>query len=377
MKKVIIPVSFVLCFVIILELTLWKNFSIRTRQRTLDSDDIKVAKHIPALKLIFVTQNLNGIVNFSTKKIQNKTILVTTPSITEKKEQEATSHPIPVCPKIYIGDSNICVKSPTLKYFVYVHSAPKNMERRMNLRSTWGNATIYRDGRLKVIFVLGRTKIDTVQKRLEAEMQKYGDILQGDFMDSYHNLTLKGILALRFVAQYCKNVKYVIKSDDDTFIDVISLFDVIEKQGNSKEELIVCHMYSENSMPILRDPKTCLKWCIEKDEFPGRNSYPAYCAGLFYLTTYNVINAMYKASLRTPFFWIDDVYITGLLMGKARKLLQTKYVQTEFSVKADYLYNKTIRQNNFVGLVGSTVQYKKLWNYILEQNADAKAYLRF
>ena len=55
-----------------------------------------------------------------------------------------------------------------------------------------------------------------------------GDIIQENFLDSYNNLTLKSIFILKYIKNNCKNkVQYVLKCDDDTFINVPNLIHVL------------------------------------------------------------------------------------------------------------------------------------------------------
>ncbi len=49
------------------------------------------------------------------------------------------------------------------------------------------------------------------QKVIEEEHKQYGDIIQGDFMEAYKNLTLKGIMALKWISQYCRQAGFTIK----------------------------------------------------------------------------------------------------------------------------------------------------------------------
>ena len=79
-------------------------------------------------------------------------------------------------------------------------------------------------------------------------------------------------------------------------------------------------------MPILRDPRTCMKWCVKRSELRDRTRFPQYCAGIGYTLSSALLGLLYNASTTTPFFWIDDVYVTGLL---AKKLpASVKYVDT-------------------------------------------------
>ena len=38
-----------------------------------------------------------------------------------------------------------------------------------------------------------------------------------------------------------------------------------------------------------------------------------YCAGLAFAISRDLVSKMYDQSLVTPFFWVDDAYVTGLL----------------------------------------------------------------
>jgi hypothetical protein len=39
--------------------------------------------------------------------------------------------------------------------------------------------------------------------------------------------------------------------------------------------------------------------------------YPTYCSGWLILYTRDVIGKLYETSQRMPYFWIDDVFVTG------------------------------------------------------------------
>ena len=54
------------------------------------------------------------------------------------------------------------------------------------------------------------------------------------------------------------------------------------------------------------------KWKVSKEEYPD-NVYPPYCPGLGLVMTGDIIPKLYNESLYEPYFWVDDVYFTGLL----------------------------------------------------------------
>jgi hypothetical protein len=58
-----------------------------------------------------------------------------------------------------------------------------------------------------------------LQVSLESENDQHHDLLQGSFRDAYRNMTYKHIMALKWVLHFCPGVRYVLKTDDDTFVN--------------------------------------------------------------------------------------------------------------------------------------------------------------
>ncbi|ELT95357.1 hypothetical protein CAPTEDRAFT_65948, partial [Capitella teleta] len=191
---------------------------------------------------------------------------------------------------------------------VYVHSSPGNRDRREQLRKTWANVNLFKNLHFRVVFLMGQTNDLAAQASIKDEFKTHQDLVIGDFTDNYKNLTLKGIMGLHWASTYCANAPIVIKADDDAFVNI---FEVMRILGDykSQEKLVVCPLWKENTMPILREPKKCMKWCVKYSEFPGRTHFPQYCAGLTYIMSNQMAKEMYAASFSTPFFWIDDVYV--------------------------------------------------------------------
>lgn len=209
--------------------------------------------------------------------------------------------------------------SSGLTWVLGVHSTPEQGERRKLLRETWANISLFQQNVFRTFFVMGRTS-GAHQEGLKAEFDQYRDIVQGDFVDEFHNATLKGLLALHYVVHYCSVAKYFIKAADDTFLNIFSMMRLFEASA-LHPHTVVCPLWKENTMPILRDPKECMQWCVAADELPGRTHFPQYCAGLAFALSRELVPALYSTSLSTPYFWIDDVYITGLLMSEVSKNL--------------------------------------------------------
>lgn len=96
-------------------------------------------------------------------------------------------------------------------WIIYVHTAPANVERRQILRSTWANNNLFTDHRTRTIFLVGTPTDAKDQEIVTKEYHQYGDIIQGSFIESYKNLTIKGIMGLRWVSEFCPQAKFAIK----------------------------------------------------------------------------------------------------------------------------------------------------------------------
>jgi len=97
---------------------------------------------------------------------------------------EMTDNALPAHFNIIKFQKDTC-DSESLQYLIYVHSAPKNKQRRKLVRSTWGDTHLFKDQRTRVIFLMGTSEDKADQKIIDDEFQIHGDIVQGDFIEHY------------------------------------------------------------------------------------------------------------------------------------------------------------------------------------------------
>ena len=62
-----------------------------------------------------------------------------------------------------------------------------------------------------------------VTASLRAEADRQGDLLLAGFQDTYRNLTAKHLAGLTWAATSCQAAQYVLKTDDDQFVDTIQV----------------------------------------------------------------------------------------------------------------------------------------------------------
>ena len=70
------------------------------------------------------------------------------------------------------------------------------------------------------MFLLGNPPSSPIAQ-IRKENDLYHDIVQEDFIDSYRNLTVKSIMALKWATEHCKNAKLIFKMDDDTLVNTV------------------------------------------------------------------------------------------------------------------------------------------------------------
>ncbi|GAB0099792.1 Hexosyltransferase [Sergentomyia squamirostris] len=195
---------------------------------------------------------------------------------------------------------------------IVIHSGPQNEQKRNLIRRTWG-----RDKRSRLIFLLGTVSSTYLQASIESENMNHGDILQGNFIDAFHNLTYKHAMAFKWSAYFCPEAKYILKTDDDVFVNTPVLLDHLEKDLStiniSPKKLVGC--YKVIGYPIVRD--THLQWRVSPELFEG-DYFPPFCLGFTILYSPDSVALLYREIQRTHYFWIDDVHITGTLTHKAR-----------------------------------------------------------
>ncbi|XP_040159682.1 uncharacterized protein LOC120898208 isoform X3 [Anopheles arabiensis] len=185
----------------------------------------------------------------------------------------------------------------------------------------------------------GNEQVDELQLRLVNESEVYGDIIQESFIDSYNNLTLKTIMMLKWVTNNCDGkVKFIMKCDDDTFVNVPNLLHVL-LGGTVPLYKAAISFYDTNTVAV-KSPKnrltvgrhlltgflfceakpigdTSSKWYSPTYMY-DKDVYPNYLSGTAYLMNLETARLLYRASLSTPIFHLEDVYLTGIVADRVK-----------------------------------------------------------
>ncbi|XP_036357251.1 beta-1,3-galactosyltransferase 1-like [Octopus sinensis] len=206
----------------------------------------------------------------------------------------------------YIHLTNNC--SDSVQILVAVCSAPINILRRNTIRETWGQYA-RNNSNFKMVFFEGVTHSPGVQDDIHEESVKYGDIVQENYIDHYENLSLKSIAYLRWVSSSCRKVKFVLKTDDDMYINL----PLLEKTlMNMKRSRFIMGLLFQHVVPIRHNSS---KWYTPISKYQ-KNEFPDYMSGTAYLISGDIVPELYAESFNEKLFWLEDVYITGMLANR-------------------------------------------------------------
>jgi hypothetical protein len=236
---------------------------------------------------------------------------------------------------------SIC-KNKNLTLLTFVLTRRDNFIQRETIRTTWANKTLF--SQMRVIFLIGSSNDTQLDKKIENESKLNGDIVQESFQDTYLNLTLKTIQGIKWVSNYCSNAKYVLKVDDDVFVNSFSLLNYLDNLKLKTKNNLLCRLRKRS--PIVRDlnSKFYISYNITKKKF-----YSQYCDGPAYIFQGNLASALYKASLHIKYFKLEDVYF-GLLATNLNLNfidLNARYSFDNSLLQINQLFESKIIRNKF------------------------------
>ncbi|XP_060093634.1 beta-1,3-galactosyltransferase 4 [Heteronotia binoei] len=184
-----------------------------------------------------------------------------------------------------------------------VASAAGHWRARAAVRGSWGSG-----GAVRPLFVVGEA--EGLQAALEGEARRHGDLLQGRFADTYGNLTRKTLCLLRWAALRCPAARFVLKADDDVFVNVPAL---------------ARHLAALDAARPLYLGR--VHWRARPDRRPASRhhvpaallaaaAYPPYCSGTAYVLSAPAVAALLRAAPRLPPVPVEDAFV-GLLARRA------------------------------------------------------------
>lgn len=258
-----------------------------------------------------------------------------------------------------ISMSHKCLnQGAKVKLIIPILSDPWHYLARKAIRETWGVFGKRKD--VIILFFLGSTTDAYLEIKLAHEQKIFDDIVRCNIQDSYTNLTLKTISILEWVDKYCFNANYILKTDDDVFLNMPRLLTFVRVR--SKLRNIIFGKISPHTKPH-RDKENKYYIPIVQYKF---SEYPPFVTGPAYLISGNAIHRLYKESLNTPFLKLEDVFTTGIVAEKLgiKRIDREEFVNNRISFSVCEL-QKSISLHS----IKSSEQYD-LWERLFECNPN-------
>lgn len=204
-----------------------------------------------------------------------------------------------------------------IPFVILITSAPKNADRRNAVRETWlRDASRYN---VRYFFTLASVEDNNTMDAVKQEDEEYHDIIQMKHLDTYHNLTMKVLLSLKWADTYCSHSQFVMKTDDDMYID-LSLF------MNYFARPLISRDYDEKAVfgflaskyPVIRKNNTLRPWFVPERVYkrpaPFKDKYPTFTSGVMYIFTGSALHdIVVQAEKLLPALYVEDVFLTGFV----------------------------------------------------------------
>ncbi|XP_071796429.1 beta-1,3-galactosyltransferase 5-like [Asterias amurensis] len=207
----------------------------------------------------------------------------------------------PGCESVYPTKGNVFL-------LILVACRPKEIKDRILIRKTWGKVKVHKNKPILVKFLIALPSNILERSLVEDEIAEYGDIIQGDFIDSYKNMTLKVLMGLKWAGLKCPNATYVMNLDSDMFVNVYNLVTLLET--SPRERFAIGHLI-ENAKPFR---KKDAKWHTPVEMYPDQY-YPPYLNGPAYVMSGDLPGLIFNASSQVTYLPWDDVFV-GIVMKK-------------------------------------------------------------
>ena len=205
----------------------------------------------------------------------------------------------------------------------------------MAVRKTWA----WKSG----VFLIGQhaqLESDSKVEALRNEDAKFGDIVEGDFIDTYYNLTLKLMMGMRWAVSHCNEANFYFFVDDDFFVSPKNTKGTLNTFGGPDKELYSGYVM-RNSAPMRHKIS---KWYITLEEYPY-HLWPPYVSGGALIVSRKTLQDFYYASYFVKRFKFDDIFLS--FVAKKLRIAPTHWDNLYFYRPNDSVLNKAIASHGF------------------------------
>ncbi|XP_070535695.1 beta-1,3-galactosyltransferase 1-like [Ptychodera flava] len=212
--------------------------------------------------------------------------------------------------KYFVNCSQKCrdFRENEILLMVVVTSAVGNALLRQAIRETWASDSTISGYRVLTVFLLARSNDTDLEKSVALETHQYNDVIIGDFVDSYRNLTIKTLMIFKWIIEFCPQTTFVMKADDNSYVNLKNVARYL--LGGRRKNFVSGLIKVQGSV----DRKPSSKWYLPKELYPEKN-YPPYPDGPGYVMSTDVARRLYNISFYVDYLPIEDIYV-GICLKK-------------------------------------------------------------
>ncbi|XP_071773180.2 N-acetyllactosaminide beta-1,3-N-acetylglucosaminyltransferase 2a [Centroberyx gerrardi] len=267
-----------------------------------------------------------------------------------------------------INQLQVCDKKPFL--LLAIKSLAPHFDRRQAIRESWGRAGVLANRTVATVFLLGNaTSADhfpDLSGMLGHEAELHRDLLQWDYRDTFFNLTLKEVLFLEWFSRYCPRARYILKGDDDVFVNTLRIIDFLEGLPPVRAKDLFIGDVISNAGPH-RDRK--LKYFIPESVFVGR--YPPYAGGGGFLYAGELALRLYNVSRQVALYPIDDVY-TGMCLKKLGLVPDKHKGFRTFDIEEKYRENPCVYRSLMLVHSRTPQEMLRIWSWLVRPELECQ-----
>ncbi|MEJ1275294.1 hypothetical protein NN561_006190 [Cricetulus griseus] len=206
--------------------------------------------------------------------------------------------------KYYVLSQPEACNGKTIFLLSLIFSSPGNGTRQELIRKTWGSVTSVQGDPIFTLFALGKPALVTTQEEIDIESQKNDDIIEGIFLDSPENQTLKVISMTQWAVAFCPNALFILKADEKMFINLSGLVDYLLSLKEHLEGTYVGRVIHQDTPN--RDPHS--QEFVPLSEYPEKH-YPDYCSSEAFIMSQDVAHTVYVVLNEAPITVPTDVFV--------------------------------------------------------------------
>ena len=200
---------------------------------------------------------------------------------------------------IYQSKAREELSQPDFFLYIIIPTRPTDIVRRTVIRETWASPYA-QSTTIGIKFIMGTFGLtESEVQKVSAERESHGDIiLLPDHKEDYHNLTRKTLRLIQWASENIK-FKYLMKSDDDSYVLVAALLKMLRNKVVTKP--IYFGFMSKYGKPIT-DPKS--KWM--EPNWKLCDTYLPFAHGPGYVMSYELVKGISAASSEVNFHMYNN-----------------------------------------------------------------------